>query len=512
MSNKENVTEQQEKVMTKYDLKKQKREEEKANKKKEQRKEKLVWAVVLIALVCFIAYFPIRSYMVVNEVFVRVNGEDISRVEFDYNYNVAKNNYISQWGSYLSLFGLDTTSDFSQQMYSETLTWEDYFEQETMNGIVRGKAMKAEAEAAGFTYDTKEDYKLFEQNIKELASQAGLSTKDYVRQAYGDYATLGRLENIVKESIWVNAYYTQLSEEMAPTDEEIQEYYEVDKNSFDSVDYYLTTVEAELPTEPTELADPVEEDAEADEAETAYVPSDAEIEKAMADAKVLADEAEATVATDGELQENAKYYDTNSKIRDWLYDETRKEGDTTVVEDTVGNRYYVLSFVKRYLDETPSANVRIIAAPAEDGQAILDEWKSGEATETSFGALADEKNQGTSFTNEGGLYEGIFRSGTLAAIDAWLFEEERAVGDTTVVTDESATTSYVLYYVGQNVPEWKLTAESEILTLVMENHLAEITKDAVIDDFKGNLDYIEILAAQEATAEGDAETESSETE
>lgn len=504
MSNKEKVTEQQtEKVMTKYDLKMQKRQEAKEKEKKQNNRDLIIWVLIAIALVGFIAYFPIRNYTAVNESFVKVNGEDISRVEFDYNYNVVKNNYLNTMGSYLTQFGLDLSADLSTQWYTEDLTWEDYFEQQAMDSIIRGKALKDEAEAAGFVYDTEEDYKEYVEGIKESAAETGLSTSAYIKQAYGTYATMGRVEEYVKESLYVNAYYTQLGEDMAPSDEEIQAAYEADKQSYDSVDYYITVVSAALPTEPTELADPVDETAEATEGteEEAYQPSEAEIDKAMADALLVAEAAEETIATSGQLREGAMYSGTSNVIRDWLFDESRVEGDTTIAEYTAGNQYYVVSFVRRYLDETPSADVRIITAEADGGQAILDEWKSGEATEETFAALADKYNEGTSFTAEGGLYSAVTKSGTLDVIADWVYADGRVAGDTTCVTTEDGATSYVLYYVADNEPQWKMTIRTEILADVMENHLQEISANYEVDDVNGNLEYIQILAAEEAAAE-----------
>ena len=72
-------------------------------------------------------------------------------------------------------------------------------------------------------------------------------------------------------------------------------------------------INAELPTEPTELADPVDETQKAEdgaegEEEKAYEPSEAEVAAAMAEAKVKADEAVKTSAKVGELRENATKY------------------------------------------------------------------------------------------------------------------------------------------------------------------------------------------------------------
>ena len=528
MSKKEKVTEQKEqkeqKVMTKYDLKMQKRQKQKEKEKKQRRIEKVVGVVVILALICLIASFPIRSYLAAHDTVVIINGEDVSQIEFDYNYNVVKNNYFNQYGSYLSLFGLDTSADLSTQMYSDTLSWNDYFEQQAVDSIVRGKALRIEAEAEGFTYDVTEDYEDYKEGIKEVAESLGVSTKEYIQQAYGSYATMGRVEEYIKDSLFVNAYYDKISEENAPSDDEIQAHYEADTDSYDSVDYYLTTVEAELPTEPTELADPVDETEETESTdgtesaeEEAYEPSEAEIEKAMADAKVLADAAVDTVTTDGELEENMQYTDITSLLREWLFDKARTEGDTTVIEDTTNNRYYVLSFVRRYLDETPSANARIIMTADGIADEILEEWKSGEATGESFGVLADKYNEGTSFTLEGGYYEAITADGTQEAMAEWLFDESRAAGDTTVV-DTGDGNAYVLYYVGPNDPEWKLTVRDEILGETLENYLQEISANIPVEDPEGNLDYIAILEAEEAAAESEAaetdtaETDTSETE
>lgn len=372
MSKKEKETEQTEKFVTKYDRKMQKREEQKKREQKEKRISTIIGVVVVAAVLCLVASFPIRSYLAVNETYIKVNGESISRAEFDYNYNVVKNNYINQYGSYLSYFGLDTSVDFSEQMYSDTLTWKDYFEQMAVQSITTDKALKAEAEAEGFTHDSTEEMKSYEESVKEAAKTAGISVKAFVQQNYGSYATLSRVKKYMENAFYSNAYYTKIAEERAATEEEITAYYEENTDDYDSVDYNMSVIYADIPTEPTELADPVDEtedeNADADASgETTYQPSEAEIEKAMADAKELADAAEETIETDGELQENVLNTNAATVTRSWLFDKSRKEGDTTVIEDDTNHCYYVLSFIKRYRDETPSADVHIIAASDNNG-------------------------------------------------------------------------------------------------------------------------------------------------
>ena len=515
--NKEQKEQTEQKVMTKYDRKVQKRKEEKEKEKKEERISTTVGIVFLVALVCLVASFPIRTYLATHETYVVINGEEVNKVEFDYVYNTSKNNYITQYGSYLSYFGLDTSKDLSTQMYSETLTWKDYFEQNAVESLKQNKALMAEAKAAGFTYDTTDEYNTFKETIKTSAAAAGVSDKEYVRSIYGSYATMGRIEEYVKNDMVMNAYYQKLQEDNAPSDDEIQSYYEENKATYDSVDYRLTTIEAELPTEPTELADPVEETA-ADTTgstdgtaatdstqDTAYQPSDAEIAKAMEDAKVLADDAEQTVAKDGEAHENEKKSSVNYLISDWLFDDARKAGDTTVITNDNSHCYYVVAFEKRYLDETPSADVRVII-PTEDktGEEILEEWKNGAATEDSFAELCKKYTQDTSAVENGGLFEQVTKTGMTEELSNWIFDSSRQAGDTVAITVSDST--YVLYYIGQDQPEWKINIKNTLVSDTMSQHMQDITADITVEDPKGKLNYLKVQAEESAAAETETAT------
>lgn len=515
--NKEQKEQTEQKVMTKYDRKVQKRKEEKEKEKKEERISTTVGIVFLVALVCLVASFPIRTYLATHETYVVINGEEVNKVEFDYVYNTSKNNYITQYGSYLSYFGLDTSKDLSTQMYSETLTWKDYFEQNAVESLKQNKALMAEAKAAGFTYDTTDEYNTFKETIKTSAAAAGVSDKEYVRSIYGSYATMGRIEEYVKNDMVMNAYYQKLQEDNAPSDDEVQSYYEENKATYDSVDYRLTTIEADLPTEPTELADPVEETA-ADTTgstdgtaatdstqDTAYQPSDAEIAKAMEDAKVLADDAEQTVAKDGEAHENEKKSSVNYLISDWLFDDARKAGDTTVITNDNSHCYYVVAFEKRYLDETPSADVRVII-PTEDktGEEILEEWKSGAATEDSFAELCKKYTQDTSAVENGGLFEQVTKTGMTEELSNWIFDSSRQAGDTVAITVSDST--YVLYYIGQDQPEWKINIKNTLVSDTMSQHMQDITADVTVEDPKGKLNYLKVQAEESAAAETETAT------
>lgn len=538
MSKKEsqNIEEQKEKVVTKYDLKMQKRAEEKARAKKEKQVSLITSILIVAALVCFMASFPIRSYLTVHGTYVKVAGENISRLEFDYNYNMALNNYMNQYGTYLSYMGLDLTGDLSTQMYSDSLTFKDFFEKMAVENIIQTKALKAEAKAAGFTYDATKDYEDYLNYVSQAAEAAGMTEKQFVQENFGAYATTSRLKPIVMENLESSAYYDSVSDEKMPSDEDAENYYAENKDSYDSIDYRMTVINAELPTEPTDLADKTEDTTTTDNTTgststdsttgtdtTTYEPSEAEIAYAMEQAKAEADTALKSIAKDGELKENAKRTSLASVTREWLFDESRKAGDTTVIEDETNNRYYVLAFEKRYLDETPTVDVRAVIL-SNDGDvsadSVLEEWKSGAATEDSFAELADKYNTASATTSEGGLFEALSVSNVSDELKDWMTDSSRVQGDTAVIAPEGESYTYVVYFIGTNEAEWMKSIKNTLLTDIMADYLEEITANYSVEDSRNNLNYLKVEAAESAaaaasesaSAETDASTESGSTD
>ena len=508
MKETKNADQTPEKAMTKYDLKVQRRKEEKERARKSRRRDNIIGIVVVAALLCLVASFPIRNYLTVHGSYVKVNGENVSRVEFDYQYNMAVNSYLSQYGYYLYMMGIDPNSDFTSQMYSDTLTWGDYFQQLAVENMIRNKSLAAKAKEEGFVHDTEEEYGRYMKSVEDAASESGSTVNNYVKQLYGPYATESRVKPYVEEALYVAGYYDELSQRNTPSMEEIQTYYGENKASYDSVDYYVTTIDAELPTEPTELADPVEETQE-DNAdgedgsgeEKAYEPSEAEIEAAMAEAKEKADKAVETVKEDGELRENVRKSSATYLLQDWLFDEARKAGDTTVIGDSGSHRYYVVEFENRYLDETLSVDMRMVRTDAETGQAMLEEWKAGAATEESFAELCDKYNDPANGAAEGGLVEAATSSSMPSDLSSWTQDESRAAGDTAVITPEGSENTYVLYYKGTNEAEWILSIRQTLINQKMSAYVAELTAEGKVDDPKGNLNYLKVQAAAESTAQ-----------
>ena len=504
--------EKQGKIVTRYDRKVERRKQQKAKEEREKKIARITGIVLAVVLVCFVASFPIRTLMTVNGTYITVDGEKVTKVEFDYYYNITMSNYLNGQGAWLYYAGIDLSGDLSKQMYSEDMSFKDFFDEMAVELISQNKALEREGRAAGFAYDTAEKYQDYMESLKENAKQEGVTAKAYIQGSYGPYATESRVKPFVEEMMYANAYYESVVKAMDISQDEIQQYYDENKNNYDLIDFRLASVSAELPKEPTELADPVESAAPADGTETGtegsqgeYEPSEAEIAAAMEKAKAEADSLEKTIKTEGEQTVGAFYSDVTYLLRDWLFSEDRKPGDTTVIEDSTAHRYYVLGFEKRYRNESLSADARVIMTNGGNGQEILDEWKSGEATEASFAELSDKYNDPAITSVEGGLYEGMLVSSLIDELKAWFSDSSRAKGDTAVISPEGDSYSYVVYYVAPNREEWILSIENTLRSSRATEYIDGLVDSVAVEDKKGNLNYLKVYAKREENAKAEGE-------
>lgn len=482
----ENKTVTEEKtVRTHYDIKMEQRAKAKQREKREAWVWKTIGFVLVAAVVALILSFPIRKYIAVNETVCTIGGRDISRVEFDYNYSMVKNAYVKNYGSYLSYYGMDVNT-IEDEMYDNTLTFRDYFTKEAVERIKSTVALSAELEKEGYTFDITKDYEEYIEAMKEGAKEADLSLGEYYKESLGQYATQRRVEKFVKESFLIAHYSDDKQASFTPDDAAIDARYAEDADDYDLFDYNLIRVEAQLPKEPTELADEGAAVAE----DGTYTPSEAEVEAAMKEAKEKADEIEATVFDDGDVHTGERAASVNYQVRTWLVDPSRKEGDTTVVEAETTNCYYIAGFVARYQDTATSLTARIISTPDATGDAIVAEYNAAGATEDAFIALVDKYSD--SGTGNGGLYEGLSGGELPGDLGVWILDSARAQGDVTYYFDEAAGETYVIYYVGEGKPSWYYTIRNLIESESMDSYLAGLTATVTVDDPKGNLKYVSL--------------------
>ncbi len=195
--------------------------------------------------------------------------------------------------------------------------------------------------------------------------------------------------------------------------------------------------------------------------------------------------------TDADLEQ---YYDSNE---DYYLSYGIEKSDLPNV-----NVRHILIEAEENEDGTVSEEAE--AAAKEKAQQILEEWESGEATEESFAALAEENSADSGSNSNGGLYENVYPGQMVSNFNDWCFDSSRQTGDTGIVASDYGY--HVLYFVSHTEDYyWKTAVESEKryadyqtwLEKLMEQYQADTLKDAGVS-IPDAVEEIQAEAAAEA--------------
>ena len=130
----------------------------------------------------------------------------------------------------------------------------------------------------------------------------------------------------------------------------------------------------------------------------------------------------------------------------------------------------------------------------DKAEEILNEWKSGEATEESFAALVAQYTDDGGSSSTGGLYEGITATSSyVEEFRAWAVDMSRQPGDTDIVKTQFGY--HIMYFV-EGEPEWKSTATSQYMAEELENLL-----EAAEEKWPTKINYSKIVLGERATSE-----------
>ena len=283
-----------------------------------------------------------------NKPYLTVGDHTLSQVEYDYYYNSTISNYLNTYASFLSYMGLDTSVPYDEQQYSEDMTWQEYFEQTTIDQLKQEFALLDEAEKNGFEYDTTDDYNSFIDQAKSAADSDSVSLQAYYKTMFGQYATAKNMKPLIDNTYIANAYYQKLLDDNKPSDDEITSYYNDNKADYDQFAYYSFSFASSDYEDSTTSIDALAEEMKAkvdagEDFETLckeYAPDSKKDTYGAEDGS----EASLTQGVTGSTQ--------NSDFRSWLTDESRKAGDTVVIKNNDGSTYYVLKFVSRTYDDS----------------------------------------------------------------------------------------------------------------------------------------------------------------
>lgn len=270
-------------------------------------------------------------------------------------------NFMSQYGTYASYFGLDVSKPLDTQMCSgleEARTWQQFFLEGALNSWNNYRAMAAEADANGFEL-TEEQRATIDNAAAELEEAATANGFEsgiaMLHSSLGAGAELEDYVYFMELYYKANGYYAQIAQGFEPTDEQLDAYFEEHAEGYAASGI---TKDTKLVNVRHILVYPEGADgtnlATQEFSEEAWAASEKKAQEIL-DQFLAGDKTEESFAalaneysedpgsnTNGGLYENVSEGEMVAAFNDWCFDAARQVGDTGIVKTNYG--YHVMYF------------------------------------------------------------------------------------------------------------------------------------------------------------------------
>ncbi len=421
-----------------------------------------------------------------------------------YNSLKSQQEQYEQYGLDLSELGLDVdfTQKLSKQTYTdkeknEEMTWAEHLDDMVLDAIESTYTYYlAAVEANGgedpdITQDQKDQLEETVKSYEETANKYGYTLSGYLVRAMGKGVTekVFRTESI-RQYIASN-YKTALSADVESkeyTADDVNKYKDEHTADLQAVDIKLFEADSEdnakafkdeLKADGSNFAELAAKYSTTDFNKMAYKEDGFTTQYGVTKSILQSQQAAIATADPHNHEEGEEHSDDEEQTYsglDWLFSADRKAGDIYQHSTSV---VYVIT--PAAITNAETVNVRhILIAPETDddksatdatedqwkaayskAEEILNSWKSGDATEDSFAALAKEKTEDTGSKDNGGLYEAVIPGQMVNTFSAWCFDNGRKTGDTGIV--RSTYGYHIMYFVGTTGEKiWEYNAKTAL--------------------------------------------------
>lgn len=465
---------------------------------------KVISIVLCAVIVLGVVAFSLNYYGALQRV-IKIGGvgsdQSVSIAEYEYYYMRAYNQvrYQAQYYQYYyqtsNGYDLSLTPEEQTQTTKDAdgneITWAEKLHEDTLEIIQLHKAYYNEALKMGLKL-TKADEAFIDKQIEDLrdeAKSAGSNSSSsnsenkvtyslnaYLRKVYGGSINERFLRKQLKIQVLAQKYLTERTNEIAKgyDQKDIDAEYKKDTTAYDFVTFRAYTFKT------TELT---KEDNETDDALKArQAKANAEVKKnandfynaVTNDATFTAKAKELNKDTaDYNVDEETKYSMLKSTAQStfsedaakWLFDSSTKVGSKKLFSDEENGKYIVvLALSKPHQEQTVTARHILfqtkdqnsgndlseeeIAKKKTQAEDVLKKFNEGDKTEDSFAALANEYNEDTGSSSNGGLYEHIYPGQMVTEFNDWVFDANRKAGDVELV--ETDYGYHIIYFVAKD--------------------------------------------------------------
>jgi len=439
-----------------------------AEEAKRAAKSKRRWTLGTIAVVLLIvAAILLNSGILYSATpAVKINGVSYSPAQVGYYYGNAYNSFLTQYGSYATYFGLDTSSGItglaSQNMGDDT-TWKDYFMDQAVSQMKSIQALCDYADQNGIEA-SQEDVDSINSELEAMtASVTSYGYKNlnaFFKYNYGKGVTEKVYRQEALRSAKASAAYDAYVSSLSFSEDEAAAYYATLNGDYDIYTYALYSLSAE------------DTDGDGSVSEEEYAAAEANAQKILDAYNADTDTADITERLTAAVQTvvadatASSTHTAGSSLNSYYADFLKgipAEGEAAYFGNTTSNYFVVANIahddnsyqlgqvrhilVKAEADENGEYSSDALATARLKAEEILAQWESGEKTEDSFAALADELSDDSS---EGGLYATVDKYSYVPEFTEFALGDHN-YGDTAIVFGESSSYAgyHVMFYIGK---------------------------------------------------------------
>lgn len=465
---------------------------------------KVISIVLCAVIVLGVVAFSLNYYGALQRV-IKIGGvgsdQSVTIAEYEYYYMRAYNQvrYQAQYYQYYyqtsNGYDLSLTPEEQTQTTKDAdgneITWAEKLHEDTLEIIQLHKAYYNEALKMGLKL-TKADEAFIDKQIEDLrdeAKSAGSNSSSsnsenkvtyslnaYLRKVYGGSINERFLRKQLKIQVLAQKYLTERTNEIAKgyDQKDIDAEYKKDTTAYDFATFRAYTFKT------TELT---KEDNETDDALKArQAKANAEVKKNANDFYNAVTNDATFTAKAKELNKDTADYNVDKETKysmlkstaqstfsedaaKWLFDSSTKVGSKKLFSDEENGKYIVvLALSKPHQEQTVTARHILfqtkdqssgnnlseeeIAKKKNQAEDVLKKFNEGDKTEDSFAALANEYNEDTGSSSNGGLYEHIYPGQMVTEFNDWVFDANRKAGDVELV--ETDYGYHIIYFVAKD--------------------------------------------------------------
>ena len=438
-----------------------------------------VLAVVLVVGMIALIYVD-NSGILLQKTALETENFKVSAAMLQYATMYTYQNFVTTYQDVISYFGLDTNKSLDSQPYGDG-TWLDYFRDSAEMSVKTNLVYAEAALEAGLSLDDADIAEIDEtiETMKEYYALLGYTEQGALSMAFGKGVSWNDMRELQKITALAEKYEDKMYEdtEAALTDEDIEKYYDDNRDKYTSADVItysetITFTDEEtaesFAAKKTELLAKFNEIA-ANDTEANFGAALSEYIKATVEDETKADTAYTNAS------KSVQAADVDKDTSSWLFEladgayvrqagEIKVTEETTEATDTAKETYKVtVTYVKgtpsRDTAETKSVGHILFLSDSfatdeeakAEAERVLALYKEGEMTKESFEKLGEEYTEDSSV-----FYDNVPKGQMVKEFNDWMFDENRKEGDVEIVKSEQYG-YHIMYFVGDGKEAWYAT-------------------------------------------------------